>query len=393
MKLDQEQYMRYSRQLILPEIEWTGQKKILASRVLLVGVGGLGSPQALYLASAGIGTLGLLDEDRVDLTNLHRQVAHCTDELGAPKVDSAARRIQGLNPDVEVRRHHVRIQADNAFEIIEGYDIVVDCTDNFPVRYLLNDACVLLGKPLVHGAIHRFDGQATVFDPGRGGPCYRCLFPVPPPHGAVPSCAEAGVLGVLPGLIGMIQATEVIKLVLGQGNPLIGRLLLCETMEMSFQELSVKRDPACPICGDEPTIHELIDYEVFCGLAGSPSQTGLEKVDPVQGLRVVDLAGRLEAGEPITFLDVREPWEEALCSVSEDAVRLPYSKLTAQWESLLPYKDRNLVVCCLFGWKSAEACRMLQARGFDRLWNLEGGLEEWYLYLEQAQEERGEGGD
>ena len=266
MKLTKEQYIRYSRQMILPELQGEGQEKIFQAKVLLVGLGGLGSPQALYLAAAGVGTLGLLDGDRVDLTNLQRQVVHSTDDLGSPKVISAQRRIHSINPEVEVRTHDERLTSENAIGILSEYDIIVDCTDNFPARYLMNDACVLLGKPLVHGAIYRFEGQATVFHPAREGPCYRCLFPVPPSPGMVPSCAESGVLGVLPGVVGSIQATEVTKLILGAGRPLIGRLLFCDLLSTQFQELTIRRDPNCPVCGEDPSIRGLIDYEEFCGL-------------------------------------------------------------------------------------------------------------------------------
>ncbi len=267
-KLSREQALRYSRQLPLPEIGEEGQEKLLGSRVLLVGVGGLGSPVALYLSAAGVGGLGLLDGDRVDLSNLQRQVIYATGDLGALKVDSARRRVEALNPDVEVRTHPVRLTSGNAMEILSDYDVIVDCTDNFPVRYLLNDACVILDKPLVHGSVYRLEGQATVFYPSRGGPCYRCLFPVPPEPGAVPSCEEVGVLGVLPGVIGTIQAAEVIKLLLGKGETLVGRLLFCDLSATRFQELVIRRNPRCPVCGEEAPSVALIDYEAFCGLRG-----------------------------------------------------------------------------------------------------------------------------
>jgi len=273
-KLTQDQHSRYSRQLVLPEVQPEGQQKILEAKVLLVGLGGLGSPQALYLAAAGVGTLGLLDGDRVDLTNLQRQVVHSTPEVGSLKVDSAERRVKGINPEVGVLKHPVRIDPQNAMDILSGYDIIVDCTDNFPARYLLSDACALLKKPMVHGAIYRFQGQATVFYPSQGGPCYRCLFPVPPPPGTVPPAAESGVMGVLPGLVGMIQANEVVKLILEKGQPLIGRLLLCDVMAMTFQEVSLKKDPACPMCGENPSIHTLLDYEAFCRVRGETSAAG-----------------------------------------------------------------------------------------------------------------------
>jgi len=266
MELTEKQAIRYSRQLVLPDLGAEGQRKLLEARVLLVGLGGLGSPQALYLAAAGVGTLGLADGDRLDLSNLNRQVIHFTNDLGRPKVDSARERIQALNPEVEVRTHGERLTSRNALQILSGYDLIVDCTDNFPARYLLSDACVLLGKPLVHGAVYRFEGQTTVFHPAAGGPCYRCLFPVPPAPGAVPTPAEAGVIGLAPGLVGLVQASEVVKLILGKGKTLIGRLLFCDLLAAQFQELEIRRDPKCAACGENPTVRGLEDYEVFCGL-------------------------------------------------------------------------------------------------------------------------------
>lgn len=387
MKFTQEQYIRYSRQLILPELQGEGQEKILQAKVLLVGLGGLGSPQGLYLAAAGVGTLGLLDGDRVDLTNLQRQVIHSTDDLGSPKVLSARKTIEALNPDVATQTHYERLNSENALEILSGYDIIVDCTDNFPARYLLNDACTILEKPLVHGAIYRFEGQTTVFYPARGGPCYRCLFPVPPAPATVPSCAESGVLGILPGVVGLIQAGEVIKLILGKGKPLIGRLLFCDLLATQFHELVIRKDPNCPVCGADRRIKELIDYDAFCGLRGVEGEPGIERPDLPYGLRVVDLDRKIRAEEPILFLDVREEWERSIYPFSE-GIRIPYSKLQREWESLLPHKDREIVVCCLFGWRSREAARLLAGKGFRNVVNLEGGLEEWYVYQEQSRPER-----
>ena len=386
MKLTQEQYIRYSRQLILPELQGKGQEKIMQAKVLLVGVGGLGSPQALYLAAAGVGTLGLLDGDRVDLTNLQRQVIHSTDDLGSPKVISARETIEALNADVETRTHGVRLTSQNAIDILSGYDIIVDCTDNFPARYLLNDACVILGKPLVHGAIYRFEGQTTVFHPEREGPCYRCLFPVPPAPGMVPSCAESGVLGVLPGVVGCIQATEVTKLILGKGKPLIGRLLFCELLATQFQELIIRQDPNCPVCGEDRSIKELIDYEEFCGVRGREREGELERPDLPYGLRVVDLDRKMRDKESLLFLDVREEWERSIYPFSE-GIQMPFSKINSEWETLLPHRDQEIIVCCLFGWRSREAARLLAGKGFQNVVNLEGGLEEWYLYKEQANPE------
>jgi len=270
----EEQVLRYSRHIILPKIGGEGQRKLLGAKVLLIGAGGLGSPAAMYLAAAGVGTLGLVDFDSVDLTNLQRQLLHDTDDVGRPKVDSAAERLAGINPDVDVVKHQVVLSSDNALDILGQYDVVVDGTDNFPVRYLVNDATQMLGKPLVYGSIFQFDGQATVFMPGSGTPCYRCLFPEPPPPGTVPSCAEGGVFGVLPGIIGSIQAVEAIKLITGVGEPLVGRLLLFDAMEMEFTTVNLRWDPTCPMCGEHPTVTELIDYDAFCGLA--PTQVPAE---------------------------------------------------------------------------------------------------------------------
>jgi adenylyltransferase/sulfurtransferase len=369
--------------MILPELQGEGQKKLFQAKVLLVGLGGLGSPQGLYLAAAGVGTLGLLDGDRVDLTNLQRQVIHSTDELGVLKVISAKERIRAINPEVKVRTHEERLTSENAMGILADYDIIVDCTDNFPARYLMNDACVLLGKPLVHGAIYRFEGQATVFHPAQGGPCYRCLFPVPPAPGMVPSCAESGVLGVLPGVVGSIQATEVIKLILGAGKPLIGRLLFCDLLSTQFQELVIRKDSNCPVCGEDPIIRELIDYEEFCGLRAREGEGIPERPDLPYGLRVMDLHEKIRAEEPILFLDVREEWERSIYP-GMDGIHIPFSKLHAEWESLTPHKEREIVVCCLFGWRSREAARLLADRGFQKVANLEGGLEEWTLYQDQS---------
>lgn len=389
MRLSREHYIRYSRQLILPEVQAGGQQRIFDARVLLVGLGGLGSPQALYLAASGVGTLGLVDGDRVELSNLHRQVIHSTEDIGVSKVESAAKRIRALNPDAHVVCHPTRLSSANAMEIVQDYEIVVDCTDNFPTRYLLNDACVLLGKPLVYGAIYRFGGQATVFSPARGAPCYRCLFPVPPPPGAIPSCAQAGVLGVVPGLIGMIQASEVLKLILGKGEPLLGRLVLCDVMEMSFHEVALRKDPQCPVCGKAPSIRALIDYEEFCGLRQAAEQA--QGRGPIQSINAVELARRLESGHRLTIVDVREEWERELYPGLPGAVQIPYSTIESEWTALVPLRDTQIVVCCLFGYKSLEACRLLQAKGFERVLNLQGGLDEWCLYREQSSAEAGQG--
>src|SRR5438874_5616375 len=313
MELNNDEIRRYSRHLILPEVGLSGQKKIRASSVLCIGAGGLGSPIAMYLAAAGVGKLGILDFDSVDFSNLQRQIIHGTDDVGRPKTQSAKETIKGINPGCEVVVHETRISSDNALEIISKYDIVVDGTDNFPTRYLTNDACVLLKKPNVYGSIFRFEGQASVFAPHLGGPCYRCLYPEPPPPGMVPSCAEGGVLGVLPGIVGTIQATEILKLALGRGSSLVGRLLLFNALDMKFRELKLRRDPECPICGDHPTITELIDYEMFCGITPEPA-TPVSNPDEVS---VQEMKHALDdSGLNIGVIDVREPDEHEIAHIN-----------------------------------------------------------------------------
>src|SRR5438552_13808225 len=307
MELNNDEIRRYSRHLILPEVGLGGQKKICSTSVLCIGAGGLGSPIAMYLAAAGIGKLGILNFDAVDFSNLQRQIIHGTEDVGRPKTQSARDTLQRINPNVEVVIHETRISSENALELIRPYDIVVDGTDNFPTRYLPNDACVLLNKPNIYGSIFRFDGQASVFLPGEG-PCYRCLYPEPPPPGEVPSCAEGGVLGILPGLIGCIQATEAVKLILGQGSPLVGRLLLYDALEMSFREFKVHRNPKCPICGDHPTITKLIDYDQFCGIRGQEAAS-VAASDGQGETTVEELKSRLDRHEPVFILDVRNPEE------------------------------------------------------------------------------------
>jgi len=299
--LSHEEILRYSRHLIMPEVTMEGQKRLKAARVLLIGAGGLGSPLGLYLAAAGVGHIGIVDFDVVDLTNLQRQIIHSTNDVGRPKLHSAKERLLGLNPHIEVETYETRLSSENALEILKDYDVIVDGTDNFPTRYLVNDACVLLGKPNVYGSVFRFEGQASVFYAKRG-PCYRCLYPEPPPPGLVPSCAEGGVLGVLPGIVGGIQANETIKLIIGQGDPLIGRLLLFDALQMRFRELTVRRDPHCPICGEQPTIRELIDYEHFCGIEPESTMT-----QPEVEMTPLELKQKLDCGERVFILDVREP--------------------------------------------------------------------------------------
>jgi molybdopterin/thiamine biosynthesis adenylyltransferase/rhodanese-related sulfurtransferase len=372
--LSPEQYDRYRRHLILPEIGLEGQRALLDARVLLIGAGGLGCPTAQYLAAAGVGTLGIVDFDRVDASNLHRQILYGTADVGRAKVDVAAERIAAMNPDVLVERHAVRLSSDNALALFAEYDVIVDGADNFPTRYLTNDACVLLGRPNVHGSIFRFDGQATVFD-ARHGPCYRCLYPEPPPPGAVPSCAEGGVLGVLPGLVALIQATETVKIVTGVGEPLYGRLLQYEALRMEFHEFRVKRDAACPLCGTSPTIRELIDYEGFCGLPSEAPRA------PFGEVSAHDLSVRRAAGEELLLLDVREPaeWETARI---EGAQLIPLATLPARIEQLAAWRARPVVVHCHHGGRSAKACAQLAAAGFTHVENLAGGIDAWSLTVD-----------
>ena len=358
--------LRYSRHLRLPEIGIEGQQRLKAARVLLIGAGGLGSPAALYLAAAGIGTIGLVDFDAVDVTNLQRQIMHGTSGVGRPKLESASERIADLNPHVRVECHAVRLTSANALDIVRRYDVVVDGSDNFPTRYLVNDACVLTGRPLVYGSIFRFDGQASVFDAARG-PCYRCLYPEPPPPGLVPSCAEGGVLGVLPGIVGSIQALEAIKLVTGAGESLVGRLLLVDALRLRFRELALRKDPECPICGADPTVRELIDYEAFCGVGAALSDMGAT-------VTVNALAAELEEANPPLLLDVREPHELAIAALP--GVRhIPLGELPAR----LPELDahRRIVTVCHRGVRSLRAAEILGAAGYPSVRSLEGGIDAW----------------
>ena len=365
--LSRDELLRYSRHLVLPDVGVDGQRLIKAARVLLVGAGGLGSPAALYLAAAGVGTLGLVDFDVVDISNLQRQVLHGTSGVGRPKLESARARIHDLNPHVNVETHETRLTSDNALDILGAYDIVVDGTDNFATRYLTNDACVLLGKPNVFGSIFRFDGQASVFAMP-DGPCYRCLFPTPPPPGQVPSCAEGGVLGVLPGLVGTIQATETLKLILGTGEPLVGRLLLIDALNMRFHTVSVQRDPACPACGTRE-ITSLIDYDEYCGTSTNTHSTTKDVVD----LTPNELAQRLADKEDFTLIDVREPYEWQIGRIP-GAQLIPLGNLRAAMASL--DNTREVVVYCRSGVRSADAARWLRAAGFRAL-NLTGGILRW----------------
>jgi adenylyltransferase/sulfurtransferase len=371
VSLSSQEFARYSRHLIMPEVGVEGQKRLKAARVLLIGAGGLGAPLGLYLAAAGIGRLGLVDFDVVDFSNLQRQVIHGTPDVGRPKLQSAADRIRAINPEVKVDLYETRLTSANALTLFDPYDVIIDGTDNFPTRYLTNDACVLLGKPNVYGSIFRFDGQASVFYPPHG-PCYRCLYPEPPPPGEVPSCAEGGVLGILPGLIGCIQATEAVKLILGNGEPLVGRLLLYDALRMSFREFKVRRNPKCPVCGDHPTITRLIDYEQFCGLRGQESAPAA--ADGMAEITVEELKRRLDQGEDLFVLDVRNPEEFQICRIP-GSILLPLPQLGARFQELS--KDREMVVHCKSGMRSAKAIQFLKQQGFRQLKNLKGGILAW----------------
>jgi sulfur-carrier protein adenylyltransferase/sulfurtransferase len=362
--------LRYSRHLILPEVGIEGQRKLKAARVLLVGAGGLGSPLALYLAAAGVGTIGLVDFDVVDSSNLQRQVLHGTKHVGRPKLDSALERLTDLNPEVHLELHPVRLTSENALEIIGAYDLVADGTDNFATRYLVNDACVLTRTPNVYGSIFRFEGQASVFCTDEG-PCYRCLFREPPPPGLVPSCAEGGVLGVLPGLVGVIQATEVLKLILGIGESLVGRLLLVDALSVRNRTVKVRRDPTCPACGTRE-ITSLVDYDAFCGVGVTADEDAF--FAPVAEIEPTDLAARLARGEEIDLLDVREPHEWQIARI-EGARLIPLDTLEQAIPTLNP--AREIAVHCKGGTRSARAVRQLQAAGFKKVWNVAGGISKW----------------
>ncbi len=373
MALTQDQINRYSRHLLLPEVGVEGQEKICNSKVLLIGTGGLGSPLALYLAAAGVGNLGMIDFDVVDFSNLQRQVAHGESTVGKLKVDSAKARISDLNSSINVTTYNMRLSSENAMKIFADYDIIVDGTDNFPTRYLANDACVLLKKPYIYGCILRFDGQASVFD-SRVGPCYRCLFPEPPPPGLVPSCAEGGVIGILPGIIGLIQANEVIKLVLGIGDSLVGRLLLFDALTMKFKEMKLRKDPSCPICGDNPTITELIDYEQFCGIV-PPSELSAD-LDKEIGVKQVK--EMLDAKHTFKLIDVREPSEYQICKI-DAATLIPLGDIEAKDLSKLNglNPDDEIVLHCKAGMRSMKALKALEEMGFRNLKSMRGGINEW----------------
>ena len=379
MNLTPEQLTRYSRHFILPEIGEEGQKKLLRAKVLLIGAGGLGSPIGLYLAAAGGGTLGLVDFDNVDLSNLQRQILHTNDEVGKPKIDSAEKRIKAMNPDTKVNKYKIKINSDNALDVIKDYDIVIDGTDNFPTRYLTNDACVFLNKPNIYGSIFRFDGLSTVFKADEG-PCYRCLYPEPPPPGMVPSCAEGGVLGILPGIIGVIQATEAVKLICGIGRTLVGRLLVYDALQMTFRELKLRKDPACPVCGKNPTITKLIDYEAFCGLTrGEVKKSDHDVLD----ISVEDLKAKLDRKEDFVFLDVREPFEHQIAKI-KGAKLITLGQLENHLAELEGVKDKEVVAHCHHGGRSRRALEFLKSKGFKKLKNVAGGIDAWSLNVDPA---------
>ncbi|MCB9377250.1 MAG: molybdopterin-synthase adenylyltransferase MoeB [Holophagales bacterium] len=369
-ELEREEFLRYSRHLVMPEVTLAGQRRLREARVLVVGAGGLGSPLALYLAAAGVGTLGLVDFDAVDLTNLQRQILYSTADVGRPKLEAAAERLGGLNPGVRIVPHPVRLERSNVMEIVRDYDLVADGTDNFPTRYLVNDACVLSGKPNVYASIFRFDGQLSVFDATRG-PCYRCLFPEPPPPGMVPSCADGGVLGVLPGIVGTLQALEVLKLLLGRGEPLIGRLVLFDGLSMRFREVAIRKDPRCPVCGEAPTIDAPIDYDAFCGVRGEEEEADLTGIP---SLTVEDLRRLREAGDAPELLDIREAHEREIASIP-DARLLPLAEIPARLHEL--DSARAYALSCHKGTRSVQAYHLLRQAGFAKLRVLEGGVDAW----------------
>ncbi len=368
VELNREEFLRYGRHLIIPEVGLEGQRKLKSASVLIVGAGGLGSPLAFYLTAAGVGRIGIVDFDVVDLSNLQRQILHTTRDVGRSKLESAREKLEALNPNVKVETYEMRLTSENALDLIKDYDVVVDGTDNFPTRYLVNDACVFLKKPNVYGSIFRFEGQVSVFYADKG-PCYRCLYKEPPPPGLVPSCAEGGVLGVLPGIIGTIQALETIKLILGIGEPLIGKLLLFDALKMKFRELKLRKNPECPVCGENPTVRELIDYEAFCGISPEQilQQSGLE-------ITPEELKAKLENGEDIILVDVREPVEYEINRIKGSKL-IPLSKLPEKVNEL--DQTREIVLYCKMGGRSARAVQLLRELGFTRVKNLAGGIDAW----------------
>jgi len=375
-ELTNDEIKRYSRHLIMPEVGVDGQQRLKAARVLCIGAGGLGSPAALYLAAAGVGRLGLVDFDVVDFSNLQRQILHGTPDVGRPKLQSAKDRLTAINPEIQVDTFETSLTSKNALDLFRDFDVILDGTDNFPTRYLVNDACVILGKPNAYGSIFRFEGQASVFA-FPGGPCYRCLYPEPPPPGLVPSCAEGGVLGVLPGVIGTIQATETIKLILGTGQPLVGRLLLYDAFNMRFRELKLRRDPACPVCGDHPTIRELIDYDQFCGIKPPTAQAAAPGLPPELETTVEDLKSRIDRGDRLFILDVREPNEYQISRIPGSTL-IPLGELPKRLAEVPSGPGApDVVVHCKMGGRSAKAVRQLVDHGFTNVKNLKGGILAW----------------
>jgi adenylyltransferase/sulfurtransferase len=369
VSLSKEEILRYSRHLIMPEVGMEGQLKLKQAKVLCIGTGGLGAPLGLYLAAAGVGRIGLVDFDTVDFTNLQRQVLFGTSDVGRPKIEAAAEHLRNLNPTIQIDTFETRLTSENALDLFKDYDIIVDGTDNFPTRYLVNDACVLLGKPNVYGSIFRFEGQITIFG-APGGPCYRCLYPEPPPPGLVPSCAEGGVLGVLPGIVGTIQAAETLKLIIGKGDPLIGRLLLFDALGMKFRELKLRKNPECPVCGEHPTVTKLIDYAEFCGIRGEEAPappTTVPEITPRE------LKARLDRGDDIYIVDVREPHEYQICNIGGHLI--PLGDLASRMNEL--DSSREIVAHCRTGKRSAQAAEFLLKAGFRKISNLKGGILAW----------------
>jgi adenylyltransferase/sulfurtransferase len=369
-ELNNAEVARYSRHLIMPEVGMDGQLKLKSASVLCIGAGGLGSPVAMYLGAAGVGRIGIVDFDVVDYSNLQRQVIHGTPDVGRPKLDSARDRLNAINPEVTVETHDVALSSENALALLANYDVIVDGTDNFPTRYLVNDACVILGKPNVYGSIFRFEGQASVFAT-KDGPCYRCLYPEPPPPGLVPSCAEGGVLGILPGVIGTIQATEAVKIIIGVGEPLINRFMIYDALRMKFRELKLRKDPECPVCGDTPTVTELIDYEQFCGITGAVTD---DVSSAALDTTVKDLKTRIDGKDKVLVLDVREPQEFQICRIPGSTL-IPLNDLPQRLAELEGYKD--MVVHCKSGVRSAKAVKLLHEAGFSDAKNLRGGILAW----------------
>jgi adenylyltransferase/sulfurtransferase len=380
-ELTNDEIKRYSRHLIMPEVGMDGQRRLKAGKVLCIGAGGLGSPAAMYLAAAGVGTIGLVDFDVVDFSNLQRQIIHGTPDVGRSKLASAKDRLHAINPHVDIQTYETALSSENAMQLFEPYDVILDGTDNFPTRYLTNDACVLLGKPNAYGSIFRFEGQASVFST-KDGPCYRCLYPEPPPPGLVPSCAEGGVLGVLPGVIGVIQATESIKLITGIGEPLIGRFLIYDALRMRFRELKLRKDPDCPVCGTHPTVTKLIDYEQFCGLRPAATETAPMSASNGTEITSVELKQRLDKGDRLRIIDVREPNEYQINRIAGSDL-IPLGEIPRRYAELDPADE--VVVLCKMGGRSAKAADFLRSVGFKRVLNLKGGILDWVDKVDPSQ--------